>query len=62
MEVDRMALICQKAEHEFALVPCGIMDQMIVAGGKPGNAMLLDCRRFVQTICSRLDPEGSARS
>jgi galactokinase len=44
IEVDRLALICQKAEHEYALVPCGIMDQMIVAGGKIGNAMLLDCR------------------
>jgi galactokinase len=44
MDVDRLALICQKAEHEYALVPCGIMDQMIVAAGKAGHAMLLDCR------------------
>ena len=46
MEMDpgRMALLCQKAEHEYAGVPVGIMDQTIVAGGKAGNAMLLDCR------------------
>jgi galactokinase len=44
MDVDRLSLICQKAEHEYALVPCGIMDQMIVAAGKAGHAMLLDCR------------------
>ncbi len=44
IDVDRLALICQKAEHEFALVPCGIMDQMIVAAGKKDHALLLDCR------------------
>ena len=44
MEGDRLALICQKAEHEYALVPCGIMDQTIVSQGKAGHAMLLDCR------------------
>lgn len=51
IDVDRLALLMQKAEHEYALVPCGIMDQMIVASGKVGHAMLLDCRdlskRFV---------------
>jgi galactokinase len=44
MEPSRIALLCQKAEHEFAGVPVGIMDQMIVASGRPGHAMLLDCR------------------
>ena len=44
IDVQRLALLCQKAEHEYALVPSGIMDQTIVAGGKAGHAMLLDCR------------------
>ena len=46
MEVnrDRIALLCQKAEHEFAGVPVGIMDQTIVAAGRANHAMLLDCR------------------
>lgn len=44
MEAGRLALICQKAEHEYALVPCGIMDQMIVASAKAGHATLYDCR------------------
>jgi galactokinase len=44
MDPGRIALVCQKAEHEYALVPCGIMDQTIVASGKQGFAMLLDCR------------------
>lgn len=38
------ALACQKAEHEFARVPCGIMDQFISVMGERGNALLLDCR------------------
>lgn len=38
------ALACQKAEHDFAGMPCGIMDQFISVMGKKGNALLLDCR------------------
>jgi galactokinase len=44
MDAQRLALLSQKAEHEFALAPVGIMDQTIVASAKPGHAMLLDCR------------------
>ena len=44
IDPDRLALIAQKAEHDYARVPCGIMDQMIVAAARPGHAMLLDCR------------------
>jgi galactokinase len=45
MDGVRLALLGQRAEHTFPQVPCGIMDQMIVANGKPGHALLLDCRR-----------------
>ena len=38
------ALIAQTAEHEFAGVPCGIMDQFISALGREGHLLLLDCR------------------
>ncbi|NWH90169.1 GALK1 Galactokinase, partial [Aegithalos caudatus] len=38
------ALACQKAEHEFAEMPCGIMDQFISVMGKEGHALLIDCR------------------
>jgi len=44
MDPSRLALIAQKAEHEFAGVPSGIMDQTIVASGRAGHVMLLDCR------------------
>lgn len=37
------ALACQQAEHEFAGVPCGIMDQFISIMGEEGNALLIDC-------------------
>lgn len=39
-----LALAAQQAEHDWAGVKCGIMDQMAVAAGSPGNALLLDCR------------------
>jgi galactokinase len=55
MEVDRLALICQIAEQQFAGVPCGIMDQMIVAGARTGQAMLLDCRDLSKQFVT-LDP------
>lgn len=48
VEPMRLAQLCQKAEHEYAGVPCGIMDQMIVATAKLGHAMLFDCRSFMR--------------
>ena len=38
------ALLCQRAEHLFAGVPCGIMDQFAVTFGRRDHALLLDCR------------------
>ena len=42
-EVEKI-LRCQKAEHTFAGMPCGIMDQFISVKGKAGHAVLIDCR------------------
>jgi galactokinase len=42
------ALLCQKAEHEYAGVPCGIMDQFASVMCRADHLMLLDCRS--QTI------------
>ena len=39
-----LALLCQKAEHDFAGVQCGIMDQYALACAELGSAILLDCR------------------
>jgi galactokinase len=38
------ALLCQKAEHEYAGMPCGIMDQFISVMGRENHLLLLDCR------------------
>jgi galactokinase len=38
------AVAGQRAENEFVGMPCGIMDQLIVACGKAGTASLIDCR------------------
>lgn len=39
-----LSLIAQKAEHEFAGVNCGIMDQFASLFGKKDNVIRLDCR------------------
>ncbi|EMI44190.1 galactokinase [Rhodopirellula sp. SWK7] len=44
LDMREKALICQKAEHDYAGVPCGIMDQFSSVFGKSGELMLLDCR------------------
>lgn len=36
--------LCRRAEHEFAGVPCGIMDQSASRWAREGHALLLDCR------------------
>jgi len=41
---NEMAFISQKAEHEYAGVKCGIMDQFTSMNGKEHQALKLDCR------------------
>ena len=53
------ALICQKAEHHYAKMPCGIMDQLIAALGQSGHAMLLDCRSKQPQMIPMDDPSVS---
>ena len=43
------ARLAQKAEHDFAGTPCGIMDQMISSCGVAGHALLIDCRTRERT-------------
>jgi len=44
LDTREKALLCQKAEHDFAHVPCGIMDQFASAFGKPNRLVLIDCQ------------------
>jgi len=53
------ALLCQKAEHEFARVPCGIMDQFISVMGRADHLLLLDCRSRKTELVPMDDPAVS---
>jgi galactokinase len=41
----------QKAENDFVGMPCGIMDQLIVASATAGSATLIDCRSLECIPC-----------
>lgn len=45
-ETRERALLCQRAEHEYAGVPCGIMDQLAVGACRSDRALLIDCRNL----------------
>ncbi len=51
------ALLCQRAEHDFAGVPCGIMDPCASVMGKAGCLLLLDCRSRTVELTPLADPE-----
>ncbi|MCU0788914.1 MAG: galactokinase [Verrucomicrobia bacterium] len=50
------ARLCQQAEHEFAGVPCGIMDQFISAMGRKDHLLLIDCRSQTGELVPFKDP------
>jgi galactokinase len=38
-----LAQLCRRAEIRASGVPCGIMDQLVIAAGVDGHALLIDC-------------------
>jgi galactokinase len=38
-----LAQLCRRAEIRASGVPCGIMDQLVIAAGVAGHALLIDC-------------------
>ena len=44
LDVEELALACQRAEHLATGVPSGIMDQLASLAGRDGAALLVDCR------------------
>lgn len=44
LDVKEKALLAQRAEHDFASVPCGIMDQFASAFGEADQLIMIDCR------------------
>ena len=50
------AFLCQKAEHDYAGVPCGIMDQFASVMARADHLMLLDCRSREMEHIPLVDP------
>ncbi|HUR47091.1 MAG TPA: galactokinase [Candidatus Saccharimonadales bacterium] len=53
------ALLAQKAEQDFAGVPCGIMDQFTSTMAREGHLLLLDCRSRTTELVPLTDPSIS---
>jgi galactokinase len=53
-----LAQLCQRAEHRASGVPCGIMDQLAIAAGVEGHALLIDCHTL--HIDAVAVPDGAA--
>ncbi len=51
-----IALLCQRAEQRASGVPSGIMDQLAIAAGVEGHALLIDCHAL--TVEPVALPEG----
>jgi galactokinase len=47
-----LALLCQRAENNFAGAHCGIMDQFISCFGRANSALFLDCRSLEFEVVS----------
>lgn len=52
-----LARAAQRIEHEFVGVPCGLMDQVVIALGVPGAALLFDCAEGT-TRAVPIPPDG----
>jgi galactokinase len=51
------ALLCQKAEHDFAHCPCGIMDQFASAFGETDRLVMIDCQSGEPTLVPFENPD-----
>lgn len=56
LDATERALRGQATEHEYAKVPCGIMDQLISSRATAGSALLIDCRSHEVTPVPLSDP------
>jgi galactokinase len=55
-----LADICRMAEHRYAGVPCGIMDQLVCATAVADAALLIDCRDRSSRAIGWLDADVTA--
>lgn len=51
------ALLCQKAEHNYAHCPCGIMDQFASAFGEQNHIVMIDCLTREPTLIPFENPD-----
>jgi galactokinase len=59
LEPTEKARLCRQAEHDYARVPCGIMDQLISVLGDEAGALLIDCRSQQTRLVPFADPSVS---
>jgi galactokinase len=59
LEPREKARICRQAEHQFAGVPCGLMDQLASVMGDEAGALLIDCRFESVRVVPFADPDVS---
>ena len=59
LEPTEKARLCRQAEHHYAQVPCGIMDQLISVLGDAAGALLIDCRTEQAKLVPFADPAVS---
>src|SRR6185295_13701341 len=59
LEPTEKARLCRQAEHDYARVPCGIMDQLISVLGDDAGALLIDCRSQQTHLVPFADPSVS---
>jgi len=57
LDTKEKALLCQKAEHDFGNVPCGIMDQFASCFGKADHLILIDCKSEEPELVPFKEPE-----
>jgi galactokinase len=53
------ARLCRQAEHEYAGVPCGLMDQVASVLGDEAGPLLIDCQSEVARVVPLRDPSVS---
>jgi len=57
LEPREKARLCRQAEHDFAGVPCGLMDQLASVYGDDSGALLIDCQFEVVRVVPFADPD-----
>lgn len=59
LSTEEKALLAQTAEHRFAGVPCGIMDQFASTFGKKDKLIMIDCQNGEPELIPFSDPSLS---